>query len=252
MNVSFLIAVCVDSEDRVSNLKTSTQYLKHHFPESEIIISELDKTSKLKNLFKNCNHIFTQSDDFFNKQKAYNIAAKESKNEIVVLYDADVVLGKNAILKSTELIESNQADIVWPYDGRFYDVPKIYHDTIKESNSIKNIELSKCELFSDRSVGGAVFFKKSVFFEGGGGNENFKGVGWEDNEIYERFRILNYNIVRLGTYLLHLNHQRKETSYNYNPFGQHNQTEFSRIVRKNKEQMLEEISKWKWIKNVKS
>jgi predicted glycosyltransferase involved in capsule biosynthesis len=252
MNVSFLIAVCVDSEDRISNLKISTEYLKYHFPNSEIIVSELDKISKLNGHISNCNHIFTKTNDFFNKQKAYNIAARKSKNNILALYDADVVLGKNAILKSTELIEKNEADIVWPYDGRFYDVPKKYHNIIKESNSIKNINISECELFSDRSVGGAVFFKKNVFLEGGGGNENFKGVGWEDNEIYERFRILEYKIVRLGTFLLHLNHERKETSYNYNPFGQHNQMEFSRIVRKNKKQMIEEISKWGWIKNVES
>ena len=47
MNVSFLIALHIDSNDRISNLRISTNNLKHHFPNSEIIISELDSESKI-------------------------------------------------------------------------------------------------------------------------------------------------------------------------------------------------------------
>lgn len=248
MSASFLIAVSIDSPDRLSNLKISTEYLHYHFPESEIIISEFDKTSKIKIDTSFCKHIFTESNDFFNKQKAYNIAAKNALNDIIVLYDADVILSKKSISKSIELLKNEEAEIVWPYDGYFYDVPKKFHKNIAETKSIKNVVLDECTLFSDRSVGGAVFFKKNIFFEGGGGNENFKGVGWEDNEIYERFTILGYNRVRLGTYLLHLNHERKETSYNHNPYGKHNQMEFSRIVTKTKEQLKKEILSWNWLK----
>ena len=42
MKISFLIALQIDSEDRLSNLKISTDNLIHHFPDSEIVISEID------------------------------------------------------------------------------------------------------------------------------------------------------------------------------------------------------------------
>ena len=78
MNVSFLIALKIDSQDRVSNLDISVKNLSHHFPNSEIIISEMDDSSKIENRYtdiKNCKHVFTKTSDFCNKQKAYNISA---------------------------------------------------------------------------------------------------------------------------------------------------------------------------------
>lgn len=248
MNVSFLIALQIDSEDRLANLQISTNNLKHHFPESEIIISELDTESKIGNNFTHCKHLFTKTNEFFNKQKAYNLAAKMSSKDTICLYDADVVIHPKAIEKSVEIILNKQSEIVWPYDGRFYDVPKKYHSEIDTTKSIKSVLLKDCTLFCSTSVGGAVFFDKNVFFEGGMGNENFKGAGWEDNEIYERFTKLGFKRLKLDTYLLHLTHARKETSYNYNPYGKHNEQEFVRIHKMTNQQITEEISKWSWTK----
>lgn len=248
-NVSFLIALQIDTEDRLSNLRISTSNLRHHFPDSEIIISELDSVSKIGEEFNYCKHVFTPTVDFFNKQKAYNIAVDNSLHNVICLYDADIVIDPRAINKSIELIEQNRAKIVWPYDGKFYDVPKKFHSDINSSKSISCVNLDECTLFNPHSVGGAVFFDKQVFIEGGKGNENFKGAGWEDNEIYERFTKLGYSRLRLDTFLLHLTHERKETSYNHNPYGDHNAREFSRIHHMNKQQLLQEIATWKWIKN---
>lgn len=244
--ISFLIALQIDSEDRMSNLKISTNNLNYHFPNSEIIISELDSTSKIGVEFSFCKHIFTSTTEFFNKQKAYNIATTNSSNDIICLYDADIVMDPRAIKKSAELINNKQADIVWPYNGNFYDVPKQFHSDIDLNKSISNVKLDECTLFSPRSVGGVVFFNKQVFIDGGKGNEYFKGAGWEDNEIYERFTKLGYKRIRLDTFLLHLTHERKETSYNYNPHGDHNAREFARINAMNKTQLLNEIATWKW------
>ena len=248
MSLSFLIPLQIDSIDRLINLKISTNYIKHHYPDSEIIISELDTESKIGSTFINCTHIFSKTNDFFNKQKAFNIAAKNSTKDIIALYDADVIADINAINKSIDMLNSDTVDIVWPYNGKFYDVPKQLHSVIEKDKSIKNIQLNFCTLFSAQSVGGAVFLKKHVFFEGGGGNENFKGAGWEDNEIYDRFTRLGYRRAKLDTYLLHLNHERKDTSYNYNPYGKENQNEYVRIRDMNKEELLKEISTWHWCK----
>lgn len=248
MSISFLIALQIDSNDRLDNLRISTANLKHHFPDSEIIISELDTVSKIGTEFNFCRHVFTETSEFFNKQKSYNIAAKKASNDVICLYDADVIIHPKAIQKSAEIILGNEAEIVWPYDGRFYDVPKKYHSEINETKSISKVLLEECTLFCSTSVGGAVFFNKNVFFKGGMGNEHFKGAGWEDNEIYERFTKLGFSRVKLDTFLLHLTHERKETSYNYNPHGKHNEQEFSRIYKMSKLQLLDEIATWEWTK----
>ena len=248
MNVSFLIALQIDSNDRLSNLQISTNNLRYHFPDSEIIVSELDNESKIGKEFCHCNHVFTKTSEFFNKQKAYNIAAKHSSHDVICLYDADVIIHPKAIQKSVDMVINKEAEIVWPYDGRFYDVPKKYHSEINDIKSTKNVLLEDCTLFCSTSVGGAVFFDKNVFIKGGMGNENFKGAGWEDNEIYERFTKLGFSRAKLDTYLLHLTHDRKETSYNHNPYGKHNEQEFSRIYKMPKHQLLNEIATWEWSK----
>ena len=245
-NISFLIALQIDSTDRLSNLDISVDSLLYHFPECDIVIAELDGTSKIKNRYPKCNHIFIETTEFFNKQKAYNIAASNSKHQIIALYDADVILDPQAIKRAIELISNKRADIVWPYDGKFFDVPKKFHKEIKETKSLSSIKIEECILFSSVSVGGVVFFDKNVFWEGGGGNEKFKGAGWEDNEIYVRYTALGYKRIRLDIPMFHLNHERKETSYNYNPYNKHNEAEFVRIDRMNKEQLLAEIITWKY------
>lgn len=246
MKISFLISLFIDSDDRLSNLDASVGNLQYHFPDHEIILSEMDKTSKVKNRYKNVKHIFTESDKFFNKQKCYNIGYNNSENEIICLYDADVILKDRTIKRTIEIFEKDESDLVYPYNGYFYDVPKNLHNKINESKGLDDVYVNECKLLSDRSVGGVVFFKRDVFEKGGKGNQNFIGAGYEDNEIFERFKMLGYRISRINVPLFHLTHERKETSFDHNPYDGHNKKEFFRVCRMNKEQLLEEIKTWNY------
>lgn len=248
--ISFLISLYVDSEDRLSNLDISVRNLKENFPDCEVILSELDKESKILNRYEGVTHIFTKTEDFFNKQKAYNIAARNSKYDIISLYDADVILEKSTVNKIRDLIGNKTIQIAYPYNGYFYDVPKEYHSVIDETKSVKCVDINKCKLLSDRSVGGVVFLDKKVFWEGGGGNQNFIGAGYEDNEIYERYKKLGYNIGRMNVPLFHLTHVRKETAFDYNPYNKQNEKEFLRIIKMTKDQLLEEIKTWNYEKSI--
>jgi len=244
MKISFLIALQIDSEDRLSNLKISTDNLIHHFPDSEIVISEIDAETKLPEQFKTFKHIFTKDSEFFSKTRAYNIAAKHCINDIICLYDADIVLKDSVIKKCYDILNNNNQDIVYPYNGYFYDIPKKYHETILEEKNLNIVDVSECKLLSDRSVGGAVFFKKNIFIEGGGANENIK-IGYEDNEFFERFKKLGYSIARLNCPIFHLTHVRKETSFDYNPYKSVFEKEFYRICTLSKNDLIEEIKTWK-------
>ena len=241
-NVTFLISLKIDSLDRKNNLDIVIPYLQKYFT-TKVIICEQDTKPKFDNKY-NCDYIFIKTDNFFNRQRGTNIAAKKATTPIIVHYDADVLLSPEQILKAVESISTGQHDIVYPYDGRFYDVPKEFHPSIKNTLTTNSIILENCGVLHTQSVGGAVFFKTEVFWNGGGANENFRGLGFEDNEIYERYSRLDYKIGRMSGPLLHLTHERNETSFYNNPHGPHNYYEYQRIISLSKPDLLKEIKSW--------
>lgn len=241
--VSFIIALQIDSEDRIKNLSICLNNIKTNFNNCEIVVVELDKESKVNLTEYGVNHIFVRYDDFFSKTMAFNIGVKNASHDIICLYDCDVILNGNTIVSCIKHLNEGM-DIMYPYNGMFYDVPKKYHNIIDKEKNLSCVDISECRQLSDRSVGGAVFIKKLVFIEGGGANENIK-IGYEDNEIYERFRILGYKIGRMNNPIFHLEHIRLDTSFDYNPYKNQFEKEFIRICNMDKTNLLKEVSSWR-------
>ncbi len=141
--LTFIIPAQVDHKDRIRNIRTTLGYLNHYF-NADIIISEQDTSSKLHNICKEfkCKHIFTKTDDFFNKLKLINIAVRETTTPIISIYDADALLRPKQITAAVDLILNEKAQLVYPYDGNFYDVPEKYFDFINETKHLTNVEPS--------------------------------------------------------------------------------------------------------------
>lgn len=247
-DVSFVIGLKIDSNDRLDNLKISIDNLKYNFPQSEIIIAELDSTSKIKTKFTDIKHIFVETTDFFNRQRAINYGISASKRKIVVHYDADIILNKKIAEKCVNLILNEGMDIMYPHNGYFYDIPKNFHKIIEDEKNLNNIHEKNCILLSTQNVGGAVFFSREKYWAGGGANENFLGLGYEDNEIFERFKKLKFKIGRINAPIFHLHHERKETSYDYNPYVEHNKKEYINILKMNFRELSEHIKTWNYEK----
>ena len=247
--LTILIAAKADSEDRLINLGITLDYINFHF-NVPIILSEQDTEPKLEQICKekNVHHIFSQTSEFFNRQRGVNICARAAKTPVVAHYDADILLKPQQIIGAVKAILDKSADLVYPYDGHFYDVPKIYHPKIVETKNLNCVNLEKCNLFNPHSVGGVVIFNRKHYWKCGGANENFKGLGYEDNEINGRFKKLDSKIVRTQWPLYHLTHERKDTSFNYNPHLELNKEELFRIQSLSKEQLLTEVSSWDWVK----
>ena len=73
-------------------------------------------------------------------------------------------------------------------------------------------------------------------------------MGYEDNEINERFKKLGSRIVRTQWPLYHLTHERKDTSFNHNPHLELNKEEYFRIANMPDNILKEEVSNWDWVK----
>ena len=100
--VTFIIPIRIESEDRLRNVITSVAFLLNNF-DTNIIIKEVDKTSvfaeralpQLESFFgvAKVKHIFEESDDpLFHRQRVLNEMIMEADTEIVVNYDCDVIL----------------------------------------------------------------------------------------------------------------------------------------------------------------
>ena len=247
-DLTVIISAYVDSPERTINLRRSTEYISHHF-DTTILICEQGTDYKLTDI-PNTKHVPIHQPDMFRKQISHNVGAKTATTKVIALYDADVILHPRQISRSVELIVDDRFDIVYPYDGNFYDVPEEYHEEISESKSVECIDTDSCTLFNPNAIGGAVFYNREVFLEGGGGNENFIGVGYEDDELCYRFPKLGYRVARVENPLFHLTHPRKETSWNHNPETEHNQKEYSRIYNMTSDQLKTEIATWQWNKTL--
>lgn len=247
--LTILIAAKADSEDRLVNLSTTLDYIQYHF-DVNIVLSEQDTESKLSTICKdrNIEYIFYKTDDFFNRQRGVNICASVANTPVIAHYDADILLRPQQIKAAVSSVINCNENVIYPYDGHFYDVPKAFHDKIRSDNDLKFIDLSKCKLFNPHSVGGVVVFSRTHYWKCGGANENFKGLGYEDNEIHDRFKKLGSKIIRTEWPLYHLTHERKDTSFNHNPYLELNKQEFFRISNMTSKQLAEEVLTWNWIK----
>ncbi len=106
-DLTFLLPCRIESEDRLKNVVTSVTYLLKNFPESKVILKEVDSHSHFKfralpviNKYadtSNLTHIFEESDEkFFHKTRILNDLLVASDTEIVYNHDVDIVLPKSS------------------------------------------------------------------------------------------------------------------------------------------------------------
>lgn len=253
-DVTFTIPVKIDQPDRVRNLTICLEYLSKHF-DTNFIICEMDQDSKAKELLKtiSCKYIFMKTNSpIFHRTMMLNYMAKASSTPIIVNYDCDVLLPIENYVTATEKIRNNEADMVFPYDGNFYDVNPEFINQIKENNSIEFINNNMCRNLrvNGDSVGGAIFWNKEKFFEIGMENENCVSWGFEDNERFDRANKFGLRIKRCSHGLIHLHHGSSLNSANgMHPFYRSNEMEWQKIKNMSLSELKNYMSGWRWLKN---
>ena len=239
-NLDILIPLYIDHDDRLSNLTNVIKILKTYNC-NNIYVNEYFKDVPKATFIEGINYNNVKiNDTSFNKMTCINEMAKKSKNKFLAIYDVDVIVNKNALIKSLEMLNV-ESDFVYPYNGHFYEIPK---SSINEIITSGNITLSICSLIHPNSCGGCVIFKREVFELGGMCNPNFKNVGFDDDEIKARFLKLGYKMGKTENPIFHLEHARTSTSYGISVYDKHNQQEYYRICNMTNNQLLEEVSKW--------
>jgi len=258
---TFIIPIRIESQDRLRNVITTTAFLLENF-DTNIIIKEVDSESifirdvvpTLKDFYDVDTHIFhifeKSNEPLFHRQKVLNEMIMESKTEIVVNYDCDVLLPLDSYHEAYQSILHHTHDVIYPYGQG------VYQKQVRATDDIvsKFLETSDYKYLDDVSnlytsdFGWVQFFNREVYIKGGMENENFRAYSPEDKERFYRFTTLDYNVGRIDDYVYHLEHARGENSWFSNPHMISNMQEWEKIQTMNKEQLLEYYSKQEYLK----
>lgn len=253
-DVTFVIPVHYDHDDRYNNALVSISMLKKYF-NTNIIIGE-QGSDMFKNLATELNvkyikHTCTS----FHRTQMLNELTTIAQTPIVVNFDADVLIPPLQLYLAAMQIRTGLSDFVYPYDGRFASVNRRqWFDTMYrylDAGLFKNNSFSGTLPGDEPSQGGAVMYRKSTFLEAGGENENFISYAPEDRERIWRFKKLGYNVNRIDGTLYHLDHFIGPNSSMQHQYSQANNLEYTKIQQMDIDELRRYISSWIWIKKYK-
>lgn len=217
-DITFLIAVRIDTVQRLENLLTTIRYLEKqaHTHIHVLEANELDNRVLSKCLSRKTRYCFVEDNDpVFYRTKYFNRMTCEVETPFIALWDADVIVEKNALTEGIASLRTGEYEVVYPYNTQFYEVPEILRKLfIKKpdirllTGHIKQMRL----LYNCAMVGGAVLLNKDKYIQAGMENEKHYGWGNDDWDRYYRFLQLGYSIRHTGNVLFHLTHPRSANS----------------------------------------
>jgi cellulose synthase/poly-beta-1,6-N-acetylglucosamine synthase-like glycosyltransferase len=230
-NLTFLLPCRIESEDRLRNVITSTTYLLKNFPESKVILKEVDSHSHFK--FRalpvikkyvdttQLTHIFEESEEkFFHKTRILNDLLVASDTEIVYNHDVDIVLPKKSYEVAYNAILNENADAIYPFGCGVYQWAVNYSEStfnqFLDSNFNFNL-LDDCKFRVASSIGWGQMLKREVEIKTGLWNENFISWGAEDCEFYFRLNSFGFRVGRINSDVYHFEHSRTFNSHYHNP-----------------------------------
>jgi Galactosyltransferase. len=212
-DLTFMILIRIDSIQRLENLKTVTDSLFKYF-DTNVYVLEIDSSNNgilSKVLNKKTRYEFLEDKDpVMYRTKYHNYMAKNVQTKFLSIWDADVVVDKNAICDAMRHLRED-ADVAYPYNGVFYEVPEIIKRGYFKHQDVRTLKrhTGKMNLLYERILfGGAVIVNTEKYLLVGGENEEIYGWGNDDFTRQARFKANKFNIYRTKDNLFHLCHPR--------------------------------------------
>ena len=252
-DLTYILPVRIESEDRLKNVITSVSFLLKQIPEAKVLVKEVDTRSnfkfralpKIKEIVgdvSNLNHIFEESSDpFFHKTRILNDLILAADTKILCSHDVDVVYPRQSHEFSYKAIEDGECDVVYPYGCGVYQYQvdytmELFEKFVKDNHRIILLE-DNCRMESS-TIGWTQFYSKDAVIKGGMWNENFISWGAEDCEFYFRFNILGFKVGRLKNALWHFEHERTQNSHYHNPKFRENHELWQRLRNCTRDQVI--------------
>ena len=265
-NITFIIHLRKDTVERAKNVDIVIAYYKNIVPSGKFIVVEDSKIQNFSYLKDDpaVQYIYYYNEGQHNKSKGYNIGLEKCSTDIVCFLDIDCIVSKQNIEKAITTLNHvdgicigyngtaiyfnyNVKNKIVDYTESLYDFLNSFVDT---SNLQTNFTNDYYHVANTNAVGGMLIGYKRIFNLIGGFNPNFKGWGFEDNEIIIRAKKLHVPIYLINTIkplLFHLPHisdenkNKEDTHASY----QLNQQEYLRISNYTHNELKKYIQLWK-------
>jgi predicted glycosyltransferase involved in capsule biosynthesis len=263
MDLTFLIPIRIETEDRLRNVISSVSYLLKHIP-AKIIVKEvssnpifeiraLPEIKKYANT-DNLTFLYEKDDDpFFCKSKVLNDLLVKSDTKVVANYDADCILPITSYHQAYSAIKNDQVDVVYPYGCGVYQWRSEYNvEVYNEFVEKLNVSvLDKRKILYNSTIGWVQFVNRKKYIQSYMMNENFISWGCEDSEFYYRMSFLGNRIARIDDYVYHLEHSRTFNSWFSNPNFNSNNNLWNTIKTFNIDQLVNYYERQDYFKNHK-
>jgi len=265
-DITFIIHLRKDTDERAKNVDIVIAYYKNILPSCKFIVVEDDKIQNFEYLKDDTSihYIHFYNEGQHNKCKGYNNGLNSCETDIVCFLDIDCIVSKQNIDKAISTLENtdglyigyNGVAIYFNYTVKskitsttesLYDLLESFIDTTNIRTGYAN---EHYHVANTKAVGGVLLGKRQTFIDIGGFNPNFKGWGYEDNEIIIRAKKLGITPFFINTpkpFLLHLPHINEELKNKENIHDSYklNEREFLNINALTKNELEEYIKTWK-------
>ena len=249
---TFIIPVCIESDDRKKNFTIVYDYLRRNF-ETNIIVYECSKEPIVASLIKDDVTYIHQNipDESFHRTRYLNRMLALSNTAVTVNYDADVILPIESYLMAYKKITRQNHDLVYPFAiGKFQKkVGASGREKLLNQSSV--VELTPQD-YSDciAEYGHCQFFKTSSYKNYGWENEHFISYGPEDRERYDRFKKFNTVVTHLDKgFVYHIEHSRGSDSSEKNPYFKSNNDLYKKLSDMNQDQLNTYYKDVEYLKN---
>lgn len=250
-DVTFLLPVRVDSEDRLKNIDIILRYLDRYF-KTNILILEADTSSKisLPSLNTKMDYIFIKDEnEIYHRTHYLNIMIKKCITPILCICDVDAIVSPTQILQAVSRIRNKEFQITVPYSGSNRGIDVITKFVFSKSLDKNLLEENKFKfrVGSQRSCGGMVFIDYETYITAGLENEYITSWGPDDVDRVKRMEILGFPCKFEDGELYHLHHTRAINSLFANLETQNRlYLEYLKICSMTKNNLINYISTWPW------
>jgi hypothetical protein len=219
-DLTFLIPLRLDSLYRAENVLMVVRSLQKY--NTKIVVCEaserqyLGKGSPFSRI-NSLTYLYEKDyDPVFHRTYYINRMLRHVDTKFLAVWDADVIVYPSSIKESMLRLRNGDADVSFPYDGRFLGMDQIlrsYYLEHPQIATLHKIEAFCSQLYAPfgkdtKHPGGGFIIEREKYLYAGGENERFYGWGPEDMERLANWRNLGYEIHRSHGPMFHLYHPR--------------------------------------------
>lgn len=245
-----ILALRIDSTDRLRNAERCLTYLLTRFEGLRLIIREDGKKPQVEALLtkdeirkhgSRVRYSFAEDHSpIFHRTKRLNECLRQVETPITIIHDIDVILPVESMIEAQRMILEEGFSVVTPFTNPpgCTDVPQKYADwMLSDSSSWEKLVKACRNHFAGN--GFSLFVATKQYADRGGENEDFVSYGPEDDaRLYSHTR-LGMRYGRVQGRVFHMEHVRGANSSPLNPMFSRNVGVFNTMKLMTRDQLAE-------------